>query len=80
MNKPSRISTYGLIGLAGFGVFYDCGLFGPTDGFDHSIMISMPSTATIGMPTYAVLNNITGEDVMLVQQPQILSLSKPQSA
>ena len=31
----SRGSIYGLIGLTAFGVAYDSGLFGPTDGHDH---------------------------------------------
>jgi hypothetical protein len=51
MQKASHASIYGLIGLTGFGVAYDCGLFGIPDGHDHSALISIASaTGTLGMP------------------------------
>ena len=68
MHKPSRTAVYGVIGLAGFGVAYDCGLFGPTDGHDHSAIISIaPSTGTVTGPVTAVLiaQNVTGEDIAM---------------
>jgi hypothetical protein len=66
MHKPSRLATYGVIGLAGFGVGYDCGLFGPRDGHDHSAIISIaPSTGTVTGPYPAIFisQNVTGEDI-----------------
>src|SRR5271169_1309945 len=66
MHKPSRVAIYGVIGLAGFGVGYDCGLFGPPDGHDHSAIISITtSSGTITGPITAVLiaQNVTGEGI-----------------
>jgi hypothetical protein len=72
MQKASHASIYGLIGLTGFGVAYDCGLFGIPDGHDHSALISIASaTGTLGMPMYAVLNNVTGEAVTVVRSETI---------
>ena len=66
MDKPSRGAVYGVLGLAGFGVLYDCGLFGPPDGHDHSAAISIaPSTGslTISSGVFFVSQNNTGEDI-----------------
>jgi hypothetical protein len=66
MHKPSRAAIYGVIGLAGFGVGYDCGLFGPPDGHDHSVLISIaPSTGTVTGPVTAIFisQNVTGDAV-----------------
>jgi hypothetical protein len=68
MRKPPYpASIYGLVGLTAFGVAYDAGLFGATDGFDHSALISIsvaPSTGTINVPM-AIMNNVTGDSVMI---------------
>jgi hypothetical protein len=74
MQKASHASIYGLIGLTGFGVAYDCGLFGTPDGHDHSALISIASassTGTLGTPMYAVLNNVTGEAVTVARSETI---------
>jgi hypothetical protein len=65
----SRASIYGLIGLTAFGVAYDSGLFGPTDGHDHSAVVSMPLTAGtstgLSLGSVYVPNAVTGEDVVV---------------
>ena len=67
MHKPSRGSVYSIIGLASFGVVYDCGLFGPTDRHDHSAVISIiaPSTSTVTMSAGVlyISQSVTGEDI-----------------
>ena len=68
MHKVSRSSVFGLVGLTAFGVAYDSGLFGTPDGFDHSAVIAIsvaPSTGTLNVPMYAVINNTTGEYVAI---------------
>jgi hypothetical protein len=66
MQTPSRVSLYSVIGLVGFGVAYDSGLFGTPDGHDHSAMISISSSTTSsvvvsGGVVYG-LNAVTGDD------------------
>ena len=76
MHTP-RASIFGLLGLTAFGVVYDSGLFGTPDGYDHSAFISIASsTGTVAPPapavlTYAVLNNVTGEDVTVLPPNRI---------
>jgi hypothetical protein len=68
----SPASIYGLVGLTAFGVAYDCGLFGAPDGYDHSAVLSMmPSTGSLAMPMYSVMNNITGDNVV-IHQPEMI--------
>jgi hypothetical protein len=72
MHKVSRGSVFGLAVLTGFGVAYDSGLFGTPDGYDHSAVISIaPSTSTVSMSMYAVMNNTTGEDILIHQSEAI---------
>jgi hypothetical protein len=69
MRKPSPASIYGLVGLTALGVAYDSGLFGPSDGLDHSALISIsvaPSTGSLSIPMY-IANNITGDPVAIYQ-------------
>jgi hypothetical protein len=73
MHKPSRVSIYGVLGLAGFGVGYDCGLFGTPDGYDHSAVISIPaSTTTVTMSNglVYVTQAVTGEDITVPLPPK----------
>ena len=76
MRKPSPISIRIAVGLAGFGVAYDSGLFGPTDGRDHSAVFSIPvgvtGTGSTFQPIYAV-NNITGDEIVAPSR-----ISRPQ--
>jgi hypothetical protein len=64
----------GLVGLTAFGVAYDCGLFGTPDGYDHSALIAIsvtPSTGTLNVPAYSVVNNVTGAGVAIYQPEKI---------
>ena len=72
MHKPSRVSIYGVVGLATFGAVYDCGLFGAPDGYDHSAPISISaSSATVTMSAGAVYvtQAVTGEDIAVLLPP-----------
>jgi hypothetical protein len=63
---PCPVSIYGLVGLTAFGVAYDAGLFGASDGFDHSALISIAvaaSTGTLNVPM-AIMNNMTGDSIV----------------
>jgi hypothetical protein len=71
MHKPSRISIYGVLGLTAFGVGYDCGLFGPPDGFDHSAVISVPASTTTASMSFGVVyvtQAVTGDDIVISLQ------------
>jgi hypothetical protein len=63
VHKPSAVLIHGGIGLAGFGVACDGGVFGPMDGHDHSAMFVVAASSSVG-PTFAVVNNITGDEVV----------------
>jgi hypothetical protein len=68
MYKPSHASIFGLVGLTAFGVAYDSGLFGTPDGHDHSAVIAISvaaSTGSLAIPMYAVMNNVTGDNVAI---------------
>jgi hypothetical protein len=72
MHTPSRVSIYGVIGLAGFGVGYDSGLFGTPDGYDHSAVVSIaPSsgTVTVSGGVGYVTQAVTGEDIAVPLPP-----------
>jgi hypothetical protein len=68
MHRPSAVLIYGGIGLTSFGVAYDSGLLGATDGQDHSALFAVSgATGTISSAsgvTCAVVNNITGDTVV----------------
>ena len=67
-SMQSRAAIYGLVGLTAFGVAYDCGFFGTPDGHDHSAFIAIsiaPSTGTVNMPMYSVVDNVTGNAVAI---------------
>jgi hypothetical protein len=65
MNKQLNLSIYGMIGLAGFGVGYDTGFFGPTDGHDHSAVVTVAGTGSTGLSGGVVLvsDAIMGNDI-----------------
>jgi hypothetical protein len=66
MHAPLRWSVYGLVGLAGFGVAYDSGSFGPPDGFDHSAVVTVTvatSSVTLSGGVLSLTNNITGDGI-----------------
>jgi hypothetical protein len=67
MHRPSHVVTYGVVGLAGFGIAYDCGLFGPPDGHDHSAVVAIaPSPGSLGLSNGSmayVSNGVTGEEI-----------------
>jgi hypothetical protein len=68
MHKASRASICGLIGLTGFGVAHDCGLFGVPDGHDHSATVSIASssgTLTMSSGVVYATNNVTGDDIAI---------------
>jgi hypothetical protein len=48
-----------MIGLAGFGVGYDSGFFGPTDGHDHSAVVTAASTGSVGLSNGIILMSET---------------------
>jgi hypothetical protein len=68
MHKPSAVLIYGGIGITSFGVAYDSGYLGSTDGQDHSAVFSIPSgvtgTSSDSRTSYTVVNNITGDEVV----------------
>jgi hypothetical protein len=66
MHKPSAVLICGGIGLASVGVAYDGGLFGTTDGHDHSVVFSVAATSTSSFAagTFTVVSNITGDEVV----------------
>jgi len=65
-SKPSAFLIYGGVGLTAFGVAYDGGLLGPTDGHDHSAVFSasVSATGTNTGATYAVMNFVTGDEIV----------------
>lgn len=75
MHKYSRGSIGGAVGLAFFGVVYDSGFVGPTDGHDHSAVFSIAATNTGASSTIFIVKTITGEDVVIppLQQPSMTS-------
>ena len=78
MHKASRTSVFGLVGLTAFGVAYDSGLFGAPDGHDHSALILLsiaPSTGTLNVPMYSVMNNVTGDSVVIYHPETIKAQS-----
>jgi hypothetical protein len=79
-NKPSTFLISGGIGLTLFGVAYDSGLFGPTDGSDHSAVFAVPgATGTVSPNSFgvtcSVVNNITG-DVVGAPLPRAIKFSE----
>ena len=64
MRKPSPVAVWSAIGLAGFGVMYDCGLFGPPDGHDHSVLIAV-SSGTLSSFSGVIIASNTGELIPL---------------
>ena len=68
MHKPSAVLIYSGIGLTSFGVAYDSGFFGTTDGHDHSAVFAAPgATGTVSSVSgviYTAVNNITGDAVV----------------
>lgn len=70
MHKPPAVLVYSGIGLASFGLAYDSGLLGATDGHDHSAVFAVATTSSTGTTafisagTYAVMNNIVGNSVV----------------
>jgi hypothetical protein len=66
MQKPSAFLIYGGVGITLVGVAYDGGLFGPTDGQDHSAVFSVPvgATGTVAQVTFTVVNNVTGDEIV----------------
>jgi hypothetical protein len=67
MHKASKGSVFGAVGLAAFGVAYDGGLFGATDGHDHSALVSfaVSTGATVATIQFVTVNT-TGEDVAVI--------------
>ena len=81
MHKPSAVLIYGGIGLASFGVACDSGLFGPTDGFDHSAVVTFSGptgTSSSGIGVVTVQNTIAGDDFHVVN-PIVPHLIRPSS-
>lgn len=68
MQKPSRYSIFGAVAIAGFGVTYNSGLFGPTDGNDHSVIVTAASTGSLGLSNGAltVAETILGSEIPVI--------------
>jgi hypothetical protein len=61
----SKPLIYGGVGLTIFGVAYDSGLLGPTDGHDHSVVFSSAtSTVSISAGSLVMPNTVTGDEVV----------------
>jgi hypothetical protein len=46
-----------------FGVAYDSGLLGPTDGHDHSAVVAVAAWTGTTAVNFYVPNTITGDDI-----------------
>jgi hypothetical protein len=53
------------VGLSGFGVAYDSGVFGTPDGHDHSAVISVSANtgSTVAVADRVILDSVLGEQI-----------------
>jgi hypothetical protein len=67
-DMSKTLPIYGLAVLTVFGVAYDAGFFGATDGHDHSAIVAMPgATGSVGLSNGVILvtDNITGDEIKI---------------